>query len=179
MVGAMKVKQYERAWTVYHHMQENYIQPDQAMYNMLLKLCSARDESEKALGIYSELLQAKVQPNVITYNELIRSLARRPDMYTQAFDIFEQMKSKGVTPNEYIISTLLYATACQKDIDASFELWKLVEMLKLPKYPVLYNAMLNVLARSQTTELIKTIEYGELTQGDRIRVYFFMNFSFI
>ena len=170
IMSCIRNKQPQRGWLVYNSMQEDFVEPDIIMYTTLLKLCSLENESEKALQIYSELLMANLQPNVVTFTELIRCLAKRKEMYSQAFDIFEQMKSKGVQPNEYVISSLLLATACQNDLDAAFELWKIVEMLKLPKYTVLYCAMLNVLAKSQKFESIRTTEYGELTQGARIRM---------
>ena len=56
---------------------------------------------------------AQVQPQAITFTELIRCLANRKQFYVRAFEIFSQMRSFGVRPDEYVIAALLYATAKQ------------------------------------------------------------------
>jgi pentatricopeptide repeat protein len=111
-----------------------------------------------------------IQPQTITFCALIRSLASRKEYYTKAFELFSQMKSMGVRPNDYVLSALLYATAQQNDFDNSLELWRTVETMKIEKTKILYTAMLFCIAKTQTKEVIKTREYGDLTQGKRIRV---------
>ncbi len=89
----------------------------------------------------------------------------------RAFEIFNQMKSLGVKPNDYVISALLYATVAQNDLDNALETWQVVETLQLTKTPLLYAAMLNCIARSQLAhEVYESKSFGALTHGRRIRM---------
>eukprot|EP00455_Lapot_gusevi_P001435 TRINITY_DN10578_c0_g2_i2.p1 TRINITY_DN10578_c0_g2~~TRINITY_DN10578_c0_g2_i2.p1 ORF type:complete len:205 (-),score=43.29 TRINITY_DN10578_c0_g2_i2:35-649(-) len=42
--------------------------------------------------------------------------------------------------------------------------------MKVVRTPIAYNAMLNALALSQTKEIVKTAQYGELSHGKRIQM---------
>jgi hypothetical protein len=67
-------------------------------------------------------------------------------------------------------SIIFTKTTSQADFDNSLEVWRTVEVLQVPKTPILYTAMLNCIARSQHTEVLKTDKHGELSHGRRIRV---------
>ena len=100
---------------------ENQI-PDTVTYNTLIGACAANGEDVKALELYHDMIANGIPPSMRTYVMVIVALSRshggsRAD---EAEKLFNTAIDDGVTPNEFLFTSLMDAQVKAKRVDAAF-----------------------------------------------------------
>ncbi len=89
--------------------------PDTILYNVLLDACVSARMMHSAEELLERMsVSEKARPDEISYNTLLKGCGQTKD-FLRAFDLFSEMKSKGVKPNAVTFNTLIdVCTKCGK-----------------------------------------------------------------
>ncbi|CAG8451057.1 6781_t:CDS:1 [Paraglomus brasilianum] len=96
----------ERAKAFFELMKNEQLQPDEKIYNTLIKVCAHNHpRMDLALEYFTEMKNAGLIPTIVTYNTLIKGFIDRKDRM-RALEIFEEMKVAGIPPDAFIYEQL-------------------------------------------------------------------------
>ncbi len=81
-------------------MDEERIVKDDVIYGLMIKICAATKDSEKAKLLWEEMLELKeLRLNCLHYNSLIKALGSRVDYADEAILIYDRMIEKKIQPD--------------------------------------------------------------------------------
>jgi pentatricopeptide repeat protein len=164
LIALAKNGMFDEAFTFVREVEKKFkIAPNTVTYNTLLNYANT---TEQLSSVITALKKHKSTMNIISYSTIIKVLCKHT-MVREAINVYEIMKSEGVTPNHITIHTLLYA--CKKDTETISMLFNDYTTLKidpgqaLPVAFTLYSPEFREtiidLVISQTGDII--LEYAE------------------
>ncbi|KAF9923042.1 hypothetical protein FBU30_006858 [Linnemannia zychae] len=115
--GCLRVNEYDLGWKVFDQMQYSSAAPLESTYSLMIHACAKTDQVERALDIFRTYPNRKLQPTSDTFNSLIHACAMRPEYFTTAFALLNEMQSEyGFQPNIWTYNTLLFACSKRRDL---------------------------------------------------------------
>ncbi|CAD2216318.1 Pentacotripeptide-repeat region of PRORP/Pentatricopeptide repeat domain/PPR repeat family/PPR repeat, putative [Angomonas deanei] len=109
------VKDVAQATYFIDEMKENGVEKDSNTYNCFMSVLVDSAPYEETLKMFREMSDnPQTAPTLRTYNTVLKA-ARVNDDYDRAFQIFEEMKRKGVLPDIVTYNTLLWL--CEQRLD--------------------------------------------------------------
>lgn len=115
--GCLRADEYDLGWKVFDQMQRSGATPVENTYSLMIRACAKTDQVERALDIFRTYPTRKLQPTDATFNSLIHACAMRPEYFTTAFALLNEMQSVyGFEPDILTYNTLLFACSKRQDL---------------------------------------------------------------
>lgn len=89
---------------------------DEQLRNMMMRVCSATRDCEKAITIWNSLGYTDYVKTCFTYNSYMQALSSRSDYSYQALEVFHKMIFDGIKPNQNSIVYGLKACTWSGDV---------------------------------------------------------------
>ncbi|KAL4457635.1 hypothetical protein ABPG75_012500 [Micractinium tetrahymenae] len=162
---------WEAAQEVLAMMRQGGIEPDAITYNCLLKAAAAAGLLGEAKRLYAEMLALRLRPSTFTYVGLFKAAANaRAGDAAWLLNTFDDMASRGVQPNNYVISALFAAASyvpCTADqVERLFAALALLRSCGPPNDTV-YAALLTLIQRQGIQE--RAVDVWTAVKQDRVR----------
>ncbi|KAG0373791.1 hypothetical protein BGX24_011237 [Mortierella sp. AD032] len=115
--GCLRADEYDLGWKVFDQMQRSGATPVESTYSLMIRACAKTDQVERALDIFRTYPSRKLQPTDATFNSLIHACAMRPEYFTTAFALLNEMQTVyGFEPDVLTYNTLLFACSKRQDL---------------------------------------------------------------
>lgn len=115
--GCLRADEFDLGWKVFDQMQRSGATPVENTYSLMIRACAKTDQVERALDIFRTYPTRKLQPTDATFNGLIHACAMRPEYFTTAFALLNEMQSVyGFEPDILTYNTLLFACSKRQDL---------------------------------------------------------------
>lgn len=115
--GCLRADEYDLGWKIFDQMQRSGATPVENTYSLMIRACAKTDQVERALDIFRTYPTRKLQPTDATFNSLIHACAMRPEYFTTAFALLNEMQSVyGFEPDILTYNTLLFACSKRQDL---------------------------------------------------------------
>ncbi|KAF8984607.1 hypothetical protein BGZ46_007520 [Entomortierella lignicola] len=115
--GCLRAEEYDLGWKIFDQMQHSGATPTENTYSLMIQACAKTDQVEKALDIFRTYPNRGLQPTDVTFNGLIHACAMRPEYFTTAFALLNEMQNiYGFTPDISTYNTLLFACSKRKEL---------------------------------------------------------------
>ncbi|KAF9141407.1 hypothetical protein BG015_001301, partial [Linnemannia schmuckeri] len=115
--GCLRADEYDLGWKVFDQMQRSGATPVENTYSLMIRACAKTDQVERALDIFRTYPTRKLQPTDATFNSLIHACAMRPEYFTTAFALLNEMQTVyGFEPDILTYNTLLFACSKRQDL---------------------------------------------------------------
>ncbi|KAF9118086.1 hypothetical protein BGW39_001490 [Mortierella sp. 14UC] len=115
--GCLRADEYDLGWKVFDQMQRSGATPIESTYSLMIHACAKTDQVERALDIFRTYPTRKLQPTDATFNSLIHACAMRPEYFTTAFALLNEMQTVyGFEPDILTYNTLLFACSKRQDL---------------------------------------------------------------
>ncbi|KAG0045985.1 hypothetical protein BGZ83_008819 [Gryganskiella cystojenkinii] len=115
--GCLRAGEHDLGWKVFNQMQHSGATPVESTYSLMIHACAKTDQVEKALDIFRTYPTRNLQPTDATFNSLIHACAMRPEYFTTAFALLNEMQQTyGFEPDTLTYNTLLFACAKRRDL---------------------------------------------------------------
>lgn len=99
----------EKGLEVYTKMKERRIAADKHTYSILIDMYCDTSNYETAYSLMNELRTTKeLNPNLVNYNLMLKVCGKSSNL-SKAFEIYEEMKKKKITPDLVTIITMMHA----------------------------------------------------------------------
>ena len=149
--ACIKNNAMDKAMKVYVGMQTKGIAPNTIISTTMIKGFSKLKDLPGALEVFGGMgvgvgrgrdTKSTNSPNNVTYNSLIDCCVKCEKMF-KASEMFEEMKSRGITPDLITYSTLIKGFCRGKDIGSSFRLLECMKKQGIVPDEVLFNSLLD------------------------------------
>lgn len=158
--GCMKKKNYQLAWDTFDMMRQFYLEADTIAFTLMIDICAQTYEAERAFNLYEEIKFLGLPYIDYTFNAMLKVCARRFDYFPKAFEIFDQMKVHGFTPDAHTYHLLLSSCGPVGNLKAADLILDHMEKSKVPITIKSYGILLNIISRSMskvTDNIIKKV----------------------
>ncbi|EME32788.1 Pentatricopeptide repeat-containing protein [Galdieria sulphuraria] len=120
--GFGKLRQVDKAFEIYDRMRKLQIQPDRITFNALISASGKAKNSIRALEAMGDMTEIYgLTPDRHSYNALIDACGKSGD-FTKAYEVFEEMRTKGIRPCTVTFNALIYGASRSHDLAASFKI---------------------------------------------------------
>ncbi|KAG0274922.1 hypothetical protein BGZ95_009342 [Linnemannia exigua] len=128
--GCLRADEYDLGWKVFDQMQRSGATPVESTYSLMIRACAKTDQVERALDIFRTYPTRKLQPTDATFNSLIHACAMRPEYFTTAFALLNEMQNVyGFEPDILTYNTLLFACSKRQDLLTARRVFQKVVLL--------------------------------------------------
>ncbi|KAF9351972.1 hypothetical protein BGX26_010118 [Mortierella sp. AD094] len=128
--GCLRAEEYDLGWKIFDQMQHSGAPPVESTYSTMIQACAKTDQVEKALDIFRTYPTRGLQPTDVTFNGLIHACAMRPEYFTTAFALLNEMQNVyGFVPDIATYNTLLFACSKRKELLAARRVFQKVVQL--------------------------------------------------
>ncbi|KAG0003635.1 hypothetical protein BGZ80_000431 [Entomortierella chlamydospora] len=115
--GCLRAEEYDLGWKIFDQMQHSGAPPVESTYSTMIQACAKTDQVERALDIFRTYPTRGLQPTDVTFNGLIHACAMRPEYFTTAFALLNEMQNVyGFVPDIATYNTLLFACSKRKEL---------------------------------------------------------------
>jgi len=116
----------ENAWLLWNSMEERHLEPSNYVYGCMLDTLVANGHLASAISLLQSMLGTKI-PNTVHYSIVIKGCADQRSV-GKAFELYEDMKMRGVKSNAVTYNSLINACTSVGDMGLAFEI--LTEMTR-------------------------------------------------
>ncbi|KAJ3416467.1 hypothetical protein HDV05_001625 [Chytridiales sp. JEL 0842] len=118
LYGYYKYGGLERLLSYYQTMLEAGFEPDQHVYNILIRAHVLDELSDSAISVYEEMISKNLQPNAKVLTSLMTAFALQGNM-NHAVAAFDELESMGVRPDHALFHVIMNGYAHSMDISNS------------------------------------------------------------
>jgi pentatricopeptide repeat protein len=134
---------------------------DVVLYSSVIDACGKGGDPERAMCVFERMQEQGIQPHIVAYAALARPFAYKGDFKTVE-RIADEMKSKGVAPNEYFLyaQLLSYSTTRPRQGERAERCFREGLHMGLKPNDHVVGALARAVGRDRATELM-----AELCEG--------------
>jgi len=126
------------------------IMNDEILISLMIRLCSATHDAEKALMLFHRLQTIGFVEYAEPYNSIIFALASRPEYARQAVEKYRMMQRKRIVPDYHTFVGVLKATSKYGDIPLACEVLDTMRNLGFEMTEHIYNGLIRTYASACT-----------------------------
>lgn len=110
--------QHSKATEFWQQMQDSGIEPNLVTFNTMMKSCfgGMDDDVRRAFALIREMEERGISADRVTLNSLINSCVSAGRV-RDAQQVYEQMRTRNIEPDDFTFTTLAKAGAAQNDVE--------------------------------------------------------------
>jgi pentatricopeptide repeat protein len=105
--GFIHLHDYTNAFSIFEEMIKSGLQPDRAIYNLLIEAFCKMGNMDRAIRILEKMQKERMQPSNRAFRPIIEGYAVAGDM-KKALDILDLMRRSGCAPTVMTYNALIH-----------------------------------------------------------------------